>query len=190
MRYVELGSPFASVHYTEQNRIIKTEICQIATQVVRYIDGFQEPGYNARHSIDNLLFIQKDPTMADATASMPIGVRIKQMREKKGWSLTELAQRAHISRSYLYQIERGASAPTEEKVRQLATALGALPSELLGEEPPTANIPESLRQFADEARLESAEVLMLAQIEYRGKKPQTKEEWRAIYAVIKGIVGE
>ena len=60
----------------------------------------------------------------------------------------------------------------------------------MGEEPRTANIPDSLRQFAAEAGLESAEVRMLAQIEYRGKKPQTKEEWRAIYSVIKGIVGE
>jgi transcriptional regulator with XRE-family HTH domain len=128
--------------------------------------------------------------MADTTVSKSLGSRIREMREKKGWSLTELAQRASISRSYLHQIERGESAPTEEKIRQLATALGALPSELLGEEPPTVNIPESLSQFAAQAGLESAEVRMLAQIEYRGKKPQAVDEWRAIYTVIKGMIGE
>jgi len=29
---------------------------------------------------------------------------------------------------------------------------------------------------------------MLAQIEYRGKKPDNPEEWRAIYSVIKAMV--
>ena len=73
---------------------------------------------------------------------------------------------------------------------QLANALGALPSELLGEEPNNRDINDSLQEFAKAANLGSAEVQMLARIEYRGKKPSTVEEWKAIYSVIKGMLGE
>ena len=128
--------------------------------------------------------------MAERVPKLPIGPRIRQFREQKGWSLTVLAERAGISRSYLAQIEAGESTPTQAKILQLANALGALPSELLGEEPDLADIPESLREFAEAENLGSADIQMLAQIEYRGKRPSTLEEWKAIYSIIKGMLGE
>jgi transcriptional regulator with XRE-family HTH domain len=117
-----------------------------------------------------------------------IGPRVKELRKQKGWSLSELARRAEIARSYLFRIEEGKSSPTYEKIRALASALGALPSELFGEQPPT--VPTSLQQFAKEENLGSAEVQMLAQIEHRGNKPDSPEEWRAIYSVIKAMTEE
>ncbi|MFF2450439.1 helix-turn-helix domain-containing protein [Neobacillus sp. NPDC058068] len=36
-----------------------------------------------------------------------IGERIKQLRENKGYSLTELAKLANVSMSFLSQLERG-----------------------------------------------------------------------------------
>ena len=125
--------------------------------------------------------------MAENIPHTPIGPRIRRLREERGWSLTELAERAGISRSYLYQIERGESTPTQEKIDQLAKALGALPSELFGEAP-SIDIPDSLHAFAEQAGLGSAEVHMLAQIQYRGRRPNTQEEWRAIYSVIRGML--
>ena len=92
---------------------------------------------------------------------------MRQLREERGWSMTELAQRAGISRSYLAQVESGESLPTQAKIVQLANALGALPSELLGEQPEKTPVPESLRAFAELANLGSAEVQMLARIETR-----------------------
>ena len=80
--------------------------------------------------------------------------------------------------------------PTQSKILQLANAFGALPSELLGEEPDLEDIAPSLREFAKIAGLGSAEVQMLARIEYRGKRPNSLAEWKAIYAVIKGILEE
>lgn len=126
--------------------------------------------------------------MPERISRRPIGVTIRELRERKGWSLTTLAERAEISRSYLHQVEQGESAPTSEKIQKLAEALGALPSELLGEQTEDVAIPQSLRDFATEANLESAELRMLAQIEYRGHKPSTLEEWRAIYSIIKGML--
>lgn len=36
-----------------------------------------------------------------------IGIRIMELRQKKGYSITELARLADVSKSYLSQIERG-----------------------------------------------------------------------------------
>jgi transcriptional regulator with XRE-family HTH domain len=126
--------------------------------------------------------------MPEKATHKPIGVRIRELREKKSWSLSEAAEHAGISRSYLHQLEQGKSEPTQEKIQQLAAAFGALPSELLGESPASESVPESLRQFAEKEKLGSAEVQMLAQIEYRGQRPNTPEEWRVIYNVIKAML--
>ena len=128
--------------------------------------------------------------MPERVLKTPLGTRVRQLREGKGWSLTDLAERAGISRSYLAQIESGDSVPTQAKILQLAHALGALPSELLGEEPDIVEIPESLREFAESENLGSAEIQMLARIEYRGKRPSTIKEWKAIYSIIKGMLEE
>jgi len=116
------------------------------------------------------------------------GSRVKELREARGWSLSDLARRAAISRSYLFQIENDSSSPTGPKIQALADALGVLAGELLGEDLQDTIIPASLQEFAEAANLTSTDVRMLAQIEYRGKKPDNPEEWRAIYSVIKAMV--
>lgn len=58
--------------------------------------------------------------------------RIRRLREKNGYSLSDLAKESGVSRSYLYQIESGASEPTVSKARALAVALGVPLAELVG----------------------------------------------------------
>lgn len=128
--------------------------------------------------------------MPERTLHEPIGTRIRRLRERKGWNLSDLADKSGISRSYLYQLERGESTPTQDKLEKLATAFDALPSELLGEPPRVPEIPPSLQQFADQVDLGSREIYMLAQIEYRGRKPSTAREWRTIYSIIKAMLDE
>lgn len=43
---------------------------------------------------------------------MDIGVRIKQLRETKGYSINKLANKAGVSQSYLRDIELGSKNPT------------------------------------------------------------------------------
>jgi hypothetical protein len=50
---------------------------------------------------------------------------------------------------------------------------------------PSGDIPESLREFAKEAELPESDILMLAGIQYRGKRPETLDDWRFIYESIK-----
>lgn len=129
--------------------------------------------------------------MPESIEPKSIALRVRSLREQQGWSLTELSTRSGISRSYLHQIEQGDSTPTLDKVQQLATAFGILPSTLLGEKENqeiNAYVPKSLRDFADKAGLLDADVDMLAKIQYRGRRPNTVEEWKALYSVIKGLL--
>jgi XRE family transcriptional regulator, master regulator for biofilm formation len=62
-----------------------------------------------------------------------IGIRIKLFREKKNYSLTELAKRSGVSKSYLSQIERNLQInPSLQLLSKLANSLECSVDELLG----------------------------------------------------------
>jgi XRE family transcriptional regulator, master regulator for biofilm formation len=62
-----------------------------------------------------------------------IGLRIRSLREKKKYSLSELAKKSGISKSYLSQIERNLqSNPSLQLLSKLAISLGTTVEELLG----------------------------------------------------------
>ncbi|MFQ6113027.1 MAG: helix-turn-helix domain-containing protein [bacterium] len=52
-----------------------------------------------------------------------LGLKLKQFRQKKGYSLKELAERTNLSISFLSEIEKGKKYPKPEKMMQLARAL-------------------------------------------------------------------
>jgi transcriptional regulator with XRE-family HTH domain len=77
----------------------------------------------------------------------PIGVRIKELREARGWSLNKLALKAGCSQGYLSDVENGKiSSPSGQMLVKLAAALGASTDYLLGitdnpiPQPPTKNL--------------------------------------------------
>ncbi|MGG1674692.1 helix-turn-helix domain-containing protein [Neobacillus sp. NRS-1170] len=54
-----------------------------------------------------------------------IGIKIKEMRQEKGYSISELANIADVSKSYLSHIERGLqSNPSLQFLYKVAKALG------------------------------------------------------------------
>ncbi len=74
--------------------------------------------------------VLSDQSTQEAFAA--IASRVKQLRYGKGWGPDELAGRAKISRTALYQIENGRTEqPRAGTVRRLARALGVDPAELL-----------------------------------------------------------
>jgi len=58
------------------------------------------------------------------------GKKIRQAREQRGLSLTNLAERANISVSYLSEVENGRKSPSLQVVKQLAGALNLEPAAL------------------------------------------------------------
>jgi transcriptional regulator with XRE-family HTH domain len=81
---------------------------------------------------------------------MNLSKQIRDLRYAKGWGPDELASRAKISRTALYQIERGnTSKPQAGTLRKICRALGVTLESLLEKEPgvttevttPTAHVP-------------------------------------------------
>ncbi len=117
------------------------------------------------------------------------GDRIRRFRDDAGLNLSALAAKAGVSKGYLHRLEAGGTdaRPSGKTLYALAEALGVTMSDLLGLKllgPPKAEIPPALRDFAEEAGLPEADVLMLASIEFRGETPKTKRRWQYIYDAI------
>src|SRR5438270_11774694 len=65
------------------------------------------------------------PVSDQMRRSMNLAKRIRDLRYSKGWGPDELANRAKISRTALYQIERGnTSKPQAGTLRRISRALG------------------------------------------------------------------
>ncbi|AYL75531.1 helix-turn-helix transcriptional regulator [Citrobacter freundii] len=77
-----------------------------------------------------------------------ISARIRIERESRGWSLTELAERAGVSRAMIHKIERGESSPTATLLGRLSGAFGISMSTLIAR----AEMQEGkLLRFADQS---------------------------------------
>lgn len=74
---------------------------------------------------------------------MSLAQRIRDYRYSKGWGPDELANRAEISRTALYQIESGKTElPRAGTLRRIAVALDVPMDELLGNASETEPLPE------------------------------------------------
>lgn len=116
-----------------------------------------------------------------------VGRRLREERQKAEVSLAKLSEMTGISRTYLLKLETDEmSNPSLEILRRIAESLDITVADLLGT--PTmqfhldeADIPPSLRIFADEAKISPKELKMLVSIRWRkGDEPQTSERWRFI----------
>ena len=76
-----------------------------------------------------------------------ISARIRLERESRSWSLTDLAERAGVSRAMIYKIERGESSPTATLLGRVSGAFGISMSTLIAR----AEMQEGkLSRFADQ----------------------------------------
>jgi transcriptional regulator with XRE-family HTH domain len=118
-----------------------------------------------------------------------LGEQIRNRRLAEGWSQSDLAQQAGISRPHLSRIERGeVQGVTLRTVEDLLTALGIpLSSALDARGPRWKALPPGLGEFAKRANLPEGDVDMLARIVYRGRQPSTPEAWAVLYNVIQTL---
>jgi transcriptional regulator with XRE-family HTH domain len=142
-----------------------------------------------------------------------LGTRIRELRELREASLTQLAERAGIAKSYLAKVERGeVDNPGLKTLSAIAQALEVTVADLI--RPSQTSSPEagstrlseaeeyrrllegapaSLQQFvaqkANEGdRLSARDVRALAYAEFRGRRPQTAEDWSFLYHALKRSV--
>lgn len=75
--------------------------------------------------------MMRDSDAEARTIDADIGARIRTERESRGWSLTDLAERASVSRAMIHKVERGDSSPTANLLGKLSGAFGLSMSTLI-----------------------------------------------------------
>ena len=146
--------------------------------------------FSSRHA-SAIITSNGGETMADDQTT---GSRIKKRREEIGMSLNQLAEKSHVAKGYLWDLENTTtkdSRPSAETLFKVAEALGTSAADLLGKRvsaPQDPDVPPSLREFAAEKNLTESDVRMLAAVQYRGDRPDTKEDWEFIYESIRRTI--
>jgi transcriptional regulator with XRE-family HTH domain len=128
-------------------------------------------------------------------AELTVGERIRLRRKELGLSLSALAEKAGVAKSYLSNLENNKheARPSGRTLYQIAEALGTTMSDLLGTRllvTPTQHFPDSLRTFAKTAQLTDRDVEMLAGINFRGHQPADEESWAFVWRAIRASVND
>jgi transcriptional regulator with XRE-family HTH domain len=84
--------------------------------------------------------------------------RIRQQRERRGWSQEQLAAAAGTSPQTVSRLETGARQITERWLNRLSVALGCAPADLL---PETARVPRTDPSVRDFNKLDQTERMLI-----------------------------
>lgn len=131
-----------------------------------------------------------------------IGARIRAARQVKGLGVGQLAEMVGISKGYISQLENGNEGvnPTLDVLKRIADALDVTIADLVGAPkaqgklPLPSRLPKGLQELVAELRargepLDDSTVLWLANANYRGRRPTTKEDFRLLLYVLRGSSG-
>jgi transcriptional regulator with XRE-family HTH domain len=128
---------------------------------------------------------------------MSLADNIKRLRIHKQLSQPELAEKAKLSKGYVYLLESGdMKNPSLDKLHQISKALDCTIADLIDKPKAAAKfdvafeIPESLQEFARRKKregdpLDDAELRSLAHTQYRGERPKTVEDWEWVYEFLR-----
>ena len=125
---------------------------------------------------------------------MSLAKKIREERKKAGLTLDELAEKAGLSKTYLWELEQdedGVKRPSADVVLKIANALSLTIADLMGlptvkVQKETVSLPKSLIEFRDQQqlmgnKLSDKDLRELAGMSFRGGQPRTAEDWFAVY---------
>ncbi len=129
-----------------------------------------------------------------------VGGRIRLVRNQRGFTLEQLADKSEISKSFLWEVEQGSDISGERLLR-VANVLGASLDYLLRGEPapdykPTSvEIPADLHALAEEMALSYRKTVALLDVARSVKThrrdervAKDKEYWRRLYESVKDFL--
>ncbi len=132
-----------------------------------------------------------------------VGKRVRRIRTQMGLTLDQLAERAGISKSFIWEVEQDRTGISGEKLLRVANALGASVDFLLKGEPsqetfrpPVVEIPRELSDLAEELQLSHRQTLALLEVNRsifarrsaKARAPMTKDDWRRLYEGVKSFL--
>jgi transcriptional regulator with XRE-family HTH domain len=131
---------------------------------------------------------------------MALAEQLRRFREKEGLSLDELASKAQVSKTYLWELERdtaGEKKPSASVLLQIARALSVTIADLLElattqVQDKSMEVPTSLTDFQERMQklgtpLSEHDLRDLASMRFRGGQPKTADEWHQLYLTLDTI---
>lgn len=128
--------------------------------------------------------------------------RLRHYREAAGLSLDELANRAKLSKTYIWELEKdsaGEKKPSADVLLRIASALSVTITDLLAlptvqVKQQTVELPRALRDFRDrmialQAPLSQDDLCDLAMMRFRGGQPETADDWHQLYLALMNTSG-
>ena len=124
---------------------------------------------------------------------MQLKDRLREIRQKHGATLLQVAEAVKLSVSYLSDLERGRAKPSLDTLERLAAHYEMSVADLVsGIEGWGSHSIEGLAPgiiaLLEKKEIDEREAQDLNRIELRGKRPQTEEEWRILYQNLQFIM--
>ncbi len=131
---------------------------------------------------------------------MSLASRLREAREAAGLTLEELAEKAEVSKTYLWELEKdeaGEKKPSADVLLRVANALSVTLADILGL--PTVRVKEkkavisrSLLEFKERMdslgkSLSDEDVQDLASMSFRGGRPRTVDAWHELYFTLERL---
>ena len=128
-----------------------------------------------------------------------IGQRINYVRTQQGFTLERLAERAGVSKSFIWEVEHDRSGISGNRLLQVADALGASVDYLLRggsspgiDEARSVEVPTELSELAEEMGLSFRQTRILLDVDRsivarRGGRAggrRSKDAWRSLYEAV------
>lgn len=133
-----------------------------------------------------------------------LGDRIKEARERNGWTQDKLADETNLSKSFISEVENDKRVPSADNVLKIANALGVSLDYLMkGETGKEEKASEPIRipvelsraaekegwSYSDILRLLAAHNSVVARRSSRLPQAPSEDEWKRLYEAIKKVYG-
>ena len=130
---------------------------------------------------------------------MDLKSRLAELRRDEGLTLRELRDRIRertgdaVSIGYLSELERVDSVPSVDVLAKIAVGYGISVGELLRpvdffDAPDAVRYPKPLTRLVESGELSAEWAATLGRIEFRGRRPQSEDDWMAVYSVLKALI--
>jgi transcriptional regulator with XRE-family HTH domain len=126
---------------------------------------------------------------------LKLGQKVRFLRQGKGWTLSDIAEKSGVSKAYVSDLENGvAGKPNIQYIYSIAVALDVSLDGLLSDtaaRPSSAKrkekheLPPGLWELQQEKKLTDDDVEVLATINFRGNRPRDREGWLYLLNTLK-----